>query len=159
MKKALALMLVLLVGGIAFISFFVWYKSDRISYRTDIVKYAGVAEANEGILATYQDQTTSILGPNVDKLIWALTVGEANRTLQLFDRETPQENISIQFDDKLSITIWPTSADSDEVFIRFRGPGRSRQYTLEGYKSMEWLLKIISPEGYWGPNELVAQQI
>ncbi len=159
MKKALALMLVLLIGGVAFMAGILWYRSDKMNYRTDIIKYAGVAQEGGGILATYGEQTTRILNSNVDRLIWALSIGEGKRQLQLADREIPKENITIRFGEKLTITVWPFSDQSDKVFIRFRGPGKSRQYTLEGYKTMEWLLKIISPEGYWEPNEVVETKL
>jgi hypothetical protein len=159
MKKALALMLVLLVGGIAFMAGSLWYRSDKVNYKMDIVKYAGEAQDGGGILATCAGQTTRILNSNVDRLIWALTIGEGKRQIQLYDRESPKVNVTIRFGEKLTITVWPLSDQSDKVFIRFRGPGKSRQYTLEGYKTMEWLQKIISPEGYWEPNEVVETKL
>lgn len=159
MKKALALMLVLLIGGVAFMAGCLWYRSDKLNYRMDIIKYAGEAQNGGGILATYGEQTTRILNSNVDRLIWALSIGEGKRQLQLTDRESPKENITIRFGEKLTITVWPLSDQSDKVFIKFRGPGKSRQYTLEGYKTMEWLQKIISPEGYWEPNEIVETKL
>lgn len=159
MKKALALMLILLVGGVAFMAGSLWYRSDKLSYKTDIIKYAGEAQNGVGILATCGGQTTRILNSNIDRLIWALTIGEGKRQLQLNDREIPKENVTIRFGEKLTITVWPLSDQSDKVFIRFRGPGKSRQYTLEGYKTMEWLQKIISPDGYWEPNEVVGAKL
>jgi hypothetical protein len=159
MKKALALMLVLLIGGVAFMAGTLWYRSDKINYRTDIIKYAGEAQGGGGILATYGEQTTRILNSNIDRLIWALTIGESKRQLQLSDRESPKDNVTIRFGEKLTITVWSLSDQSDKVFIRFRGPGKSRQYTLEGYKTMDWLMKIISPDGYWEPNELVEVKL
>ncbi len=158
MKKALALMLVLLLGGLAVIFGALWYRSDRMNYRMDIVKYAGEAQDGGGILATYGEQTTRILNSNVERLIWALTIGESQRKIQLADRECPEEHVTLRFGGSLVITVWPLSAETDEVFIRFRRPGKSRQYTLEGYNTMEWLHKIISPEGYREPNEIAEVQ-
>lgn len=158
MKKALALMLVLLVGGISTIAGALWFQSDKINYRRDIVKYAGEALDGIGILATYGDQTTRILGSNVERLIWALTIGDSQRKLQLWDRNCPKEYVTVRFGEKLTMTVWPLSNGTDEVCIQFRGPRKSRQYTLKGYKTMEWLEKIISPEGYWEPNEIVEAQ-
>lgn len=159
MKKALALVLVLLLGGIAVMAGALWFKSDKINYGIDIVKYAGLAQEDGKILATYGNTTTRILNSNVEKLIWVLTNGESKRWIQLNDRETPEENVTIRFGEELTITVWSTSNETDEVFIRYRGPGKSRQYTLKGFKTMEWLLKIIAPEGYWEPNEIVEMQV
>jgi len=159
MKKALALMLVLLIGGVAAMAGALWFRADKINYKTDIVKYAGKAQDDGDILATWRERTTRIINSNVERLVWVLTIGESKRQLQLADRDETQEHVTIRFGENLTITVWPLSNDTDEVFIRFRGPGKSQQYTLKGYKTMEWLLKIISPEGYWEPNELTDVQL
>jgi hypothetical protein len=156
MKKAIALLLVLLVGGTAAVSAALWYKMDKMSFRTDIVKYSGEAQrSGDGILATYRGQTTRIIGSNVDRLIWALSIGEGQRRLQLTDKKAAGDAVTVQFGEKLKITVFPIDVSTDEVLIRYEAPGKTRRYTLKGYKSMEWLEKIVSPEGYWEPNEVV----
>ncbi len=156
MKKAIALLLVLLVGGTVAVSAALWTKMDKMSFRTDIVKYSGEAQrSGDGILATYRGQTTRILNSNVDRLIWALSIGEGKRRLQLTDKKSVGDAVTVQFSDKLKITVFPIDENSDQVFILYEAPGKTRRYTLEGYKSMEWLEKIVSPEGYWEPNEIV----
>lgn len=159
MKKLVAVMLVVLVGGIAVIAGFVWYRMDKVNYRSDIIKYAGEAQPDGMILATYKGRTTRILGSNVERLIWALTIGEGQRYLQLTDRNCPGDNVALAFGEKLKIAVCPLEDGTDAVFIRFKGPGKVRYYTLQGYKTMEWLEKIISPEGYWEPNEEVETKV
>jgi hypothetical protein len=159
-KKAIALLLVLLVGGAVAISATLWYKVDKTTFRTDIIKYSGEAQrSGDGILATYRGQTTHIINSNVDRLIWALSIGEGKRHLQLTDRNPASDAVTVQFGDKLKITVFPIDENSDEVFIRYEAPGKTRHYTLKGFKSMEWLEKIVSPEGYWEPNEVVDTKV
>lgn len=152
MKKVVIPIVIFFIIAIASIYIPVSMRLDYFRYENELTAHLAAQKEGGEIIAEYKGQKIRLLDGNADKLIWAATLTERQRIFKKPDYDETAA-VTIFFPDGAQLIFAPLEETGDKALIVHIFEGRTRYYSLKGYKTMEWVQRIISPEGYYVPNE------
>lgn len=154
MKKVVIPIIIFFIVAIAAVYIPVSIRLDYFRYENELTAHLAAQKEGGEIIAEYKGQKTRLIDGNADKLIWAATLTERQRIF-IKPGYDEADAATILFSDGAKLIFAPLEETGDKALIVYIFEGRTRYYSLKGYKTMEWVFKIISPEGYYAPNEVV----
>lgn len=154
MKKVVIPIIIFFIVATASVYIPVSIRLDYFRYENELIAHLAAQKEGGDIIAEYKGRMTRLMDGNADKLIWAATLTERQRIF-IKPEYDQSEAVTVTFSDGGELIFAPLEQTGDKALIAHDFEGRTRYYSLKGYKTMEWVLKIISPEGYYAPNEAV----
>lgn len=155
MKKLLVIVIAFLVIGLLAVAIPISLRYDYIQYEKDMMAHDMKLQDGGDVVATYQGQKTRVVGGNIGRLEWALTLTDRTRVFRkpAYD---PDLAVTIDFPDGARYVIAPDPSVEDKIYIFYSYKDKNRRYTVPaGYKAMDWIVTAISPEGVYSPNEII----
>jgi hypothetical protein len=155
-KKLLVIVIAFLVIGLLAVAVPISLRYDYIQYEKDMMAHDMKLQDGGDVIATYQGQKTRVIGGNIGRLEWALTLTDRTRVFRkpVYDAETA---VTIDFPDGARYVIVPDPSIKDKIYIFYSYKDKDRCYTVPaGYKAMDWIVTAISPEGVYSPNEIIG---
>lgn len=152
MKKVVIPIIIFFIIAIAAIYIPVSIRLDYFRYENELTAHLAVQKEGGEIIAGYKGQKTRLIDGNADKLIWAATLTERHRVF-IKPGYNEADAVTILFSDGAKLIFAPLEETGDKALIVHVFGGRTRYYSLKGYKTLEWVKRIISLEGYYVPNE------
>lgn len=157
MKKVVIPVLVffgLMIGAIAF---FVGVRFSQVQYEKDTqAHFMAIAQDGE-MTAAYEGQTVLVSADNWGRAQWLLTITERKRLL--FGPDVSEDGaVVFSLSDGAEYTIIPDTSADDAVYIRYACEGANKWFRVEGYDVMSWATRVASPEGVYGPNEIIKPE-
>lgn len=156
MKKLLVMVIAFLVIGLLAIAIPISLRYDYIQYEKDMMAHDMKLQDGGDVVATYQGQKTRVIGENIGRVEWALTLTDRQRVFRkpAYD---PADAVTVEFPDGARYVVVPDSSVADKIYIFYSYKNKARCYTVPpGYKAMDWILTAISPEGVYSPNEIIS---
>lgn len=157
MKKLLVIVIAFLVIGLLAVAIPISMRYDYIQYEKDLMAHDMKLQDGGDVVADYQGQKTRIIGGNIGRVEWALTLTERQRVFRkpAYD---PADAATIEFPDGARYVVVPDSDVAGKIYIFYTYQDKNRCYTVPaGYDAMNWILTAISPEGVYSPNEIISQ--
>ena len=154
MKKLLVLVIAFLVFGFLAIAIPVSLRYDYIQYEKDMLAHDLKLQDGGDLVAEYHSQKTRILGGNIERLEWAMTLTERQRVFKKPSCEFA-EAVTIDFPDGARYIVVADPVAADKIYIFYTYKGKDRCYSIQGYNAMGWIVKAISPEGVSSANEIL----
>lgn len=156
MKKLLVIVILFLVIGFLAVAIPVSLRYDYIQYEKDMMAHDMKLQDGGDVTASYQGQKTRVIGGNIGRLEWALTLTDRTRVFRKPDYDADQA-VTIEFPDGARYVVAPDPAVIDKIYIFYSYKDKERCYTVPaGYKAMDWILTAISPDGVYSPNEIIS---
>ena len=155
MKKLLVIVIAFMVIGLLAIAIPISLRYDYIQYEKDMMARDMKLQDGGDVLAAYQDQRMRILGGNIGRLEWVLTLTDRQRVFRKPSYD-PSEAAVIDFPDGARYIVVPDPEVADKIFIFYTYKDKDRCYTIpSGYNAMNWVLTAIRAEGVNSPNEVI----
>lgn len=155
MKKIIVSLIIFFVFSIGSIVFAVSLNYNKVQYGKDILFHIMNVEEDGELIAEYNDQTTSVLGRNINKLHSILTVSAMKRLFSNPEWDT-NSAITLNFSNGAEYIIAKDLSVDDGVFILYTYKNRKLRYKIEGYGSFNWAEKAVSPEGIYNENIIIS---
>lgn len=155
MKKIIIPAFALFAILLGIVVFAVVMSFNNTQYVKDAL--AHVMAVNDGgeLTAEYQGRTTRVLGSNMTRIQKIVTVTE-RRPLLIKPKYDPQGAIKLHFSDGAEYIIAEDPSVSDGAFVLYSYKGRNLYFSIKGYKTIDWTIRAVSPEGIYEPNEQVS---
>ncbi|GEM_PF-1022647 len=156
MKKILIPIGLIFAVGLGLIVFSVYRAYHNVQYEKDMI--AHVMEVNKGgeLIAEYNGVKTRVLGSNIVRIRSVLTVSDRQRVYTKPDCDT-ENAVKLTFSDGAEYIVANDPAGVDSVFVLYSYKNKKLYFKIEGYKTMDWTLRAISPEGIAYENEVIEE--
>ena len=154
MKKLLAIVIAFLMIGFLAVAIPVSLRYDYIQYGKDMLAHDLNLQDGGDLIAAYHGQKTRIIGGNIERLEWAMTLTERQRVFRKPSYE-PAEAVTIDFPDGARYSVVADPVTADKIYIFYTYKSKDRCYSIQGYSAMSWIVKAISPEGVSSGNEVL----
>lgn len=154
MKKIVIAVTLFFVIGLTALIVPLSLRFDTVQYEKDML--AHVISCDEGdLIAEYDGQRTRVLGRNISRIASTLSPVARRRLLREPVIDLAQAAI-IRFPDGAVFTIAASDTGEDQAYVIYRYKGKNRYFSITGYNTFSWILRAISPEGVYNPNELLS---
>ncbi len=158
MKKALFAVALILVAGVVAVGIIVVQRAEQLAWEPEVIRHFAQAEAEgSGVIAKYQAQRVQVVGPNIGRLIWALTIAPTQRERRNTRPQTEGDPIELRIASDTTIEISVVTGLEDAVLLDYRSGSKQRYYIIQNYRSWYWLQRITSPEGEYSPNLVLSE--
>lgn len=154
MKKVLIPLAAIFVIGLGTIIFFLFMNFTRVQYQKDTEAHFMAAEEGD-VTATYAGQTTLVAPENLNRVFWVLTISARKHVLIKPDCNL-DDALVLNFPDDAQYTLALDSSDGNVMYICYTDDGKDQWLRIEGYAAMDWAVRAVSPEGIYGPNEVIG---
>lgn len=154
MKRYIIPVIVFFAISVGSIIFFVSSSYTMVQYKKDTRFHITTLQDNETLMAEYLGVTTQVVGRNTSRIYSILTVSEIKH---IYKKPKFVENnaIYLNFSDGATYIITEDPSIDDGIFILYYYKSKKLYFKLDGYNSLEWTTKSISPEGLFNENVLI----
>lgn len=156
MKKILIPAIIFMSVLIGFITFGISRSYAKVQYEKDVLSHVMSARSEGNLEAEYQGTKTKVLGQNVQRINAVLTVSEMKRLYKKppFDEEN---GVYLSFPDGAEFILVVDPDIADGAYIKYSYKNRNKWFHVEGYDTMMWATRAISPEGIYIENESITE--
>ena len=155
MKKMVIAALAVVLAISLLIGMPLWWKMERVSYENELLRHFADAISSESFEAEYNGVRTRLCTANIERLLPCLTRSERNAEF-FHSRENTGESVVLRVDGEMCVELEQPDPAEDLVYIYYSCGSRRRTLSIQGYDTMNWVIRLISPEGMCGPNTEIA---
>lgn len=156
MKKILIPVIIFMAALIGFITFGISRSFAKVQYEKDVMGHV-MSVGKEGDLeAQYNGTKTNVVGQNVRRINSVLTVSEMERVYKKPPLDEDR-GVFLSFPDGAEFILIEDPEVEDGAYIRYSYKKKVRWYRVEGYETMMWVTRAISPEGIYTENEMIFE--
>ena len=156
MKKILIPLIIFMTALIGFVTFGISHSYAKVQYKKDVMSHVMSVGAEGNLEAEYQGTRTNVLGQNVRRINTVLTVSEMKR-IYLKPPLDEENGVYLSFPDGAEFILIEDLDADDGAYIRYSYKNRDKWFRVEGYDTMMWVTRAISPEGLYTENESITE--
>lgn len=148
--------IILFIGGIAWISNTVITRYDVMRYEDSVDVFIGKGVESGNVIAEYREQKTLVNGYNFQAMRDLLTITERQKIIFLPDTGG-KESITVTFDKDNYFNLYMMDENADTLLCICLD-GKTRSFLIDGpkYRVFSRALKYIAPDGAYGQNDLIT---
>ncbi|MCK5759019.1 MAG: hypothetical protein KAH14_07980 [Clostridiales bacterium] len=154
MKKIIIPVVIFFIIVIGSIAFAVADSYAKTQYGKDTMFHMMTLSEGEILTGEYKDVKTQVTGRNTQKIYSVISVWELKR---LYKRPAwdAEEAVYLNFSDGAEYIVAVDPSINDGVFIIYSYKNRTKYFKVNGYNTMSWVKKAISPSGIYSTNEVI----
>lgn len=156
MKKILIPIGLIFAIGLGLIGFSIYRGYKNTQYEKDMMVHVMAVNRGGDLIAEYNGVKTRILGSNIGRIRSVLTVTERRRVYSKPEYDAGNA-VKLTFSDGAEYIVAPDPAGGDSAFVLYAYKGTKLYFKIEGYKTMDWTVRAISPEGIAYENEVIEE--
>ncbi len=156
MKKILIPLIIFMSALIGFITFGISRSYAKVQYEKDVMSHVMSIGAEGNLEAEYQGARTKVLGQNVRRINSVLTVSEMKR-IYLKPPLDEESGVYLSFPDGAEFALVEDPKVEDGAYIKYSYKKSVKWFRVEGYDTMMWTTRAISPEGLYTENESITE--
>ena len=155
MKKIIIPVVIFFIIVIGGISFAVADSYAKTQYGKDTMFHIMTLSEGEILTAQYKDITTQVTGRNTQKIYSVISVFELKRLYIKPDWDA-KEAVVLNFSDGAEYTVAIDPSVNHGVFIIYSYKNKTIYFKVNGYNTMQWVKKAVSPSGIYSTNEVIS---
>lgn len=155
MKKFIIPVVIFFVIVIGGISFAVADSYTKTQYGKDTMFHMMSLSEDGTLTAQYKDIKTQVTGRNTQKIYSVISVFELKRLYRKPDWDT-KEAVYLSFSNGAEYIVSLDDSIADGAFIIYTYKNKTIYFKVNGYNTMSWVKKAVSPSGIYSTNEVVS---
>ncbi len=155
MKKIIIPVVIFFILVIGSIAFAVADSYAKTQYGKDTMFHMMGLSEGEILTCEYKDIKTQVTGRNTQKIYSVISVYELKRLYSKPDWDA-KEAIYVNFSDGAEYIVALDPSINDGVFIIYSYKNKTIYFKVNGYNTMSWVKKAISPSGIYSTNEVIS---
>jgi hypothetical protein len=156
MKKFLVPVGLIFVIGLGLIVFSIYRGYQNTQYEKDMMAHVMAVNRGGELIAEYNGAKTRVLGSNIGRIRSILTV-TARQRVYTKPRCDTENAVKLTFSDGAEYIVAQDPAGGDSAFVLYSYKGKKLYFKIEGYKTLDWTIRAVSPEGIAEENEVIAE--
>ncbi|MGN1308128.1 MAG: hypothetical protein ACI4V3_10715 [Faecousia sp.] len=153
-KVVLAVVALLVVGGLGAVIFFVVRSYDNNTYNRRLLIHPASITAEAPAVAEYDGMRVAISPRNITRIMD--DVGRKSRdNVYLRPDYVTETAVKITFPDGAEYIVGQDPEDEQRCYILYSYDGSSLYYSTYKLSTLDWVRKAVSPDGLYEPNTIL----